>query len=121
EPARATAAELRAEVAAAAGALALLERASFGERCTLWTTSPQALLDELGAGLLLPMMQLLDIETAKALQCLADGDIAELGRVVRTLLAMARHLQQQQMTLSWAIADELEKTVAQLVTRVPLQ
>ncbi|MEZ6038407.1 MAG: alkaline phosphatase D family protein [Planctomycetota bacterium] len=121
EPARATDAEVRAEVASAAGALALLERASFTERCTFWKTSPESMVDELGAGLLMPVVRLIDIETAKGLQCLADGDTAELGRVVRIVLSTARHLRQQTGALPWMLATVQEQTVAELVRRVPLQ
>lgn len=121
EPARATEEALRKEVADAAGALALFERASLSPRCTFWKTSAQPMVDELGAGLLMPVVRLLDIETAKGLQCLADGDIAELGRVVRILLASARHMRQQIGALPWMLAAQQEQTAAELVRRVPLK
>lgn len=112
--------DVRAAVALAAPVFAIWERAALETRCAFWPGSEEPALGELLHVHLTALMSLEGLAHAKGVQCAADGDLGELGRVVRLQLATARHLRQEPTGIAWHLAATFEQHGARLVGLLPV-
>lgn len=111
--------DMRAAVAEAAPAFAIWERAALEARCAFWPGSDEDPLGEFLHVHLIALMPLEQLAHAKGVQCATDGDLGELGRVVRLQLATARHLRQEPTGIAWHLAATFEQHAARLVGLLP--
>jgi alkaline phosphatase D len=107
----------RQAVAAAQPAFAAWEEAAGEERCRFSPASRETSASEFVPDLLLPITKLEQLAAAKGLQAVADRDHGGVVRVVRSLLALARHLHQEAGCIAWGVAADAEQLAVALAGR----
>lgn len=106
-----------AAVKAARPALATFAGLTDEPRCRFRAGDAQTPAPEFRRELHDTLATLQTLAIADALQRMADGDVDGLAAAVRSLLAMARHLQQEPGSLAWSLAARGERAAATLQRR----
>ena len=107
----------RAAVAAAATEFAAWQQLVDEPRCRFARTSSQPLLGEFMHELFLGLTQLRQLNTAAALQAIADRKPAPWLAAIERALTLARHLRLEPGGMAWSLAAAIEGDVLELRQR----
>ncbi|HEX5051673.1 MAG TPA: alkaline phosphatase D family protein [Planctomycetota bacterium] len=113
--------EWRAAIAAARPVFDEWATALAQERCRFRRFDTQDMADvrmsEFMGSLFLPIHELEMLAVGQGLQAIADREPQRLVESVRSLLGLARHLQQEPGGIAWAVAGECERDAVELLQR----